>query len=435
MKKLRKPTALLLIFCMLLCRLVMDLANPVMEVQAGKLGVEETIFIDKLFEERAKEAKDNAKPSDRIAEDSQDQVDALWRNKAEYVDVTKLPKYNLPEEETTTQKITKDAAGEAAWETFLEGADQVLEGLENADPALSGDISSKALHGLLDAWNILNIIKAGIDLQNLEGSLELQIAQYISTLATLIVAALAFLGVIGFPWSMLIGFILALITSYLKDDETVERSLEGWELDDRGQLYYWDGKQKVPANVNAYKPNIYIYSSESQKVTVEFDYPQLLTVTIPEYKDSWTVTTGENGMLTDEEGNAYRYLFYESDTTKSLFQTDSGYRISADQRAQTFDRLLMDMGFTKQEREDFIEFWNEKLPEGVDYVMYPQSTDIVDLAMPVRISPAPESIERIWFVFLTDEGQEVKNPEEIVLVREDSYSVVEWGGLIFDEDK
>ena len=86
----------------------------------------------------------------------------------------------------------------------------------------------------------------------------------------------------------------------------------------------------------------------------------------------------------------------------------------------------------KQEIADFVEFWTEKLPQGTDYLMYPQNTAIVNRAMPIQILPKPDSMERMWFVFVTDDGRSVKEPKTEAIKR-NAYAVVEWGGIIADE--
>ena len=119
-------------------------------------------------------------------------------------------------------------------------------------------------------------------------------------------------------------------------------------------------------------------------------------------------------------------------SSKSLFQTETGYEIEAETREEEFAQILTEMGFNASEIADFVEFWDEKLEDGVDYIMYPQDTAAVNLAMPIIVNPMPESIERIWFVFEVDEGQRVEEPEDIVLERDDEYALVEWGGMIFE---
>lgn len=86
-------------------------------------------------------------------------------------------------------------------------------------------------------------------------------------------------------------------------------------------------------------------------------------------------------------------------------------------------------GFSEQEIGDFIVFWDEKL-EKEDYIMYPQETAIVDRAMPVEITPEPENITRMWFVFVLYDGQEYEEPEVEPFART-GYTVVEWGGMMF----
>ena len=66
-----------------------------------------------------------------------------------------------------------------------------------------------------------------------------------------------------------------------------------------------------------------------------------------------------------------------------------------------------------------------------DYIMYPQYTETVDKAMEVNITQAPENIVRIWFVFEEYDGQEYEE-EVIVPFTREGYTVVEWGGMVFE---
>ena len=194
-------------------------------------------------------------------------------------------------------------------------------------------------------------------------------------------------------------------------------------------LFPW---MKTPDGVNCYKPNIYFYTDSAKRLSVRFLYPGLVTVSIPDYESGWDVLLTEDDVLITEDGESFSFLFYESITSKSLFQTETGYEIEAETREEEFAQILTEMGFNASEIADFVEFWDEKLEDGVDYIMYPQDTAAVNLAMPIIVNPMPESIERIWFVFEVDEGQRVEEPEDIVLERDDEYALVEWGGMIFE---
>ena len=91
-------------------------------------------------------------------------------------------------------------------------------------------------------------------------------------------------------------------------------------------------------------------------------------------------------------GNSYGYLFYEALVKKKAFQTEEGFLIPADNRDETFRRILTAYGFNEQETADFIEYWSDYLKGGTDYLMYPMLTDGVNAAMPVSFSVNPDSI-------------------------------------------
>ena len=202
-------------------------------------------------------------------------------------------------------------------------------------------------------------------------------------------------------------------------------------LEEIGSLF---GLQtSVPRNVSCYKPNIYIYTQEETQVNVEFAYPDLLTTTIPEYKNNWNVIAKGDGRLVDTLGNneEYNYLFYESIAMPHFFQKDTGWLIVSNTREQQYRDILTDYGFNETEIADFIEYWTEKLPQGVDYIMYPQNTETVNYVMPVNVTPEPDSMERIWFTFEEYNGQRCGIPTITPIERKD-YAVVEWGGIILD---
>ncbi|MBS6397794.1 MAG: hypothetical protein KH452_11715 [Clostridiales bacterium] len=249
------------------------------------------------------------------------------------------------------------------------------------------------------------------------------------------IAAFSVIGMsIGFPWGMILSLVLEMILGLIQSGILDGIIPSGGSSNDNNlerQRY------KLPDGSNVYKPNIYIYSKEEREVEVSFEEPELLTVTIPEYQNGWRVTADAAGRLTDAAGVAYDYLFYESVTEPSIFQTESGWQIPADRRKECFEELLTDLGFNEREIKDFTDFWTEKLIQGTDYIMYPQGTELVDLAMPVTITEKPESLERIWFVFIRDDGRRVEEPQGNELNRGGescSYYVIEWGGLILPDE-
>ncbi len=329
-------------------------------------------------------------------------------------------------------KIAKDIDGSSLKNVFSDFKDTVQDASQDAFSAAG------IMDGMGTVFNGLNIITDVTDVANLVQDDETRSSgkaiEYLLLCADI---ALAVVGIMGlstglgvFIFGLLISLLLALVQSdwfkdWLKQNsgflDTLDKIFEA--------IIPW---LKTPANVNCYKPNIYIYSDKQREVTVEFELPQLLTTTIPDYSGSWQVETGEEGVLYDGAGNSYGFLFYESVTRPELFQTREGFFIPAGDREAAYRQILGAYGFNETEISDFVEFWTQKLPEGVDYFMYPQLTDTVDEAMPVTITPAPEAMERIWFVFETADGRNLPAPQVVPIQRAD-YTVVEWGGIILDE--
>lgn len=116
---------------------------------------------------------------------------------------------------------------------------------------------------------------------------------------------------------------------------------------------------------------------------------------------------------------------------KKAFQTEEGFLVPADNRDETFRRILTAYGFNEQETADFIEYWSDYLKGGTDYLMYPMLTDGVDAVMPVSFSVNPDSITRIWFVFAHHDESEIKKPE-ITPIERKGFTAVEWGGAVLD---
>ena len=203
---------------------------------------------------------------------------------------------------------------------------------------------------------------------------------------------------------------------------------------------YCQGASCNANGVNVYKPNIYLYPTEKQAVSVEFEMPELLTVTEPLYNGGWKVLASPDGKLKDlqsftdkngkQESEEYDYLFYESLTMPSGWQSDEGFVIPTENRKEVFTEILKAYGLNEKEIEDFNEFWCDKLDARKEYYMYPQLTEVIDERMPVDIKPAPDSILRIWFAF--DEKNVPEKEPELTCIERVGFTVIEWGGFILN---
>lgn len=224
------------------------------------------------------------------------------------------------------------------------------------------------------------------------------------------------------------------LPNFLQEREMAKRLAEAkkrYELT-HGVPYVKGAKgATAPANnVGVYKPNIYLYPEDETEFSVTFARPELLTVSDPQYEAGWQGTALPDGTLY-VNGDAYGFLFYESLTDERYYQRETGYLIPADNRETVFTKILTSYGLNAQEIADFNEFWCEKLTAGSEYAMYPQLTETVDSAMPVSVTPAPDSVLRIWFAFAENETPH-DTAEPQAFARE-GWVMMEWGGFFFRE--
>ncbi|MCI8638018.1 MAG: hypothetical protein HFG41_02430 [Coprococcus sp.] len=320
-----------------------------------------------------------------------------------------------------------DSAGNSFAQTALEFVEKASKKVAETLPEMKGfaNIGGKILSVIGGVFNALTIVSDMMEMENLNNQNEFWRAmEGLALLADAILAILSILaaiGLIGGGWLLaLLAFIVGIIAAILHSVEFADK--------------WGGGRIKPPDGVNALKPNIYIYYADSgTPVQVRFTYPRLLTTSIPDYSGGWDVTSLGDGQIVEKDGNVYDYLFYESMTSKGLFQRNEGYQIPAEKREESFHKILGNMGFNEQEISDFTDFWSRRLSAGVDYRMYPQSTERVDLAMPMTVTPKPEHIERIWFVFEKEDGQHLQEPDPFVMERDMQKTVIEWGGMVFGE--
>ncbi len=221
------------------------------------------------------------------------------------------------------------------------------------------------------------------------------------------------------------GWLQALTDTFAPDN--LEGSLsDGSEAVDYMQI-------RMGRNVNCYKPNLYLYGEAGTTMKLLFSSPMLLTRTIPEYTDGWAVELAEDGSLTVDGEGGYPYLFYESVTLPGIFQTKEGFFVEAADRRARLEEILSGYGLNRQEIQDFVEFWDGFLDKDTDYVMYPQTTETVDGAMPLEIlGTRPDHYFRLWFCFRArKEGLAVPALPHIVPASHEGTALVEWGGMVF----
>lgn len=179
--------------------------------------------------------------------------------------------------------------------------------------------------------------------------------------------------------------------------------------------------------LEVYKPNIYIYSEQDRSVNVKLYPYDYITQSIPLYdpEEGWKADVFAGSINGCDD-----YLFYEAKVPDRYLQRSKGFVIFADTRKSDMIDVLDQYGFNDKESRDFIEYWDQKLKDNVDYVFYPQGTKTINKIMPLEVSPEPESVFRLWFLIEAVENASINEMGEIETIKRKSFTLIEWGGIM-----
>ena len=182
-----------------------------------------------------------------------------------------------------------------------------------------------------------------------------------------------------------------------------------------------------PAQVILGKPAIYLYPQEETEVCVNVKLAQgQFDVTEPALGDGWRVTARPDGVLTDETGQNWPYLFWEA-SCSAQFDFSQGFVVPGRQAEEFLLLSLGKLGLNAQETADFMEFWLPQLEENPYNLIAFQQQAYTDLAR-LEIDPAPDSLIRVFMAWKPiDKPMEIL-PQPLQAPARQGFTVVEWGG-------
>lgn len=205
------------------------------------------------------------------------------------------------------------------------------------------------------------------------------------------------------------------------------------------------------------KPVVYLYPSVPTKVNLSFEAPISFSTTIPTYHQGWQVLAYPNGKLTDLQPqftdcatidsskigseyakqacvtNQYPYLYWAGQVQgKTYPQPQKGWVVAKADVEQFMNNTLDSIGFTAQEKNDMLAYWvPEMLSKDSPYyrISFLQTEEMNKFA-PMKISPAPESIYRLFLDYAPLAKNDISlQPQSLTKVKRQGFTMVEWGGL------
>lgn len=190
-----------------------------------------------------------------------------------------------------------------------------------------------------------------------------------------------------------------------------------------------DGNANLLINPEIYygKPVIYLYPQTAADITVRLPQTQL-TCTYPAYNDGWTVTADPDGTLVNHaDGKEYSYLFWEG---VGPLETDfsEGFCIRGEDTAAFLQETLSALGLTPREYNEFIVWWLPQM-QGNAWNLINFVWEEYDTAAPLDITPAPDTLLRVFMVWQASENfVEIPAPNLPTVPQRNGFTVIEWGG-------
>ncbi len=175
-----------------------------------------------------------------------------------------------------------------------------------------------------------------------------------------------------------------------------------------------------------YKPVIYLYPEEETKVSVNLTLNGELTCTYPAYGDGWNVTASPDGILTDENGMMYNYLYWEGDACVT-WDMSRGFCVKGDDTAKFLEDALAKLGLNRREANEFIVYWLPLMQENPYNIISFQSDVYTDAAV-LKVTPNPDTVIRVFMAYSASETYVEIEEQELLAPERTGFTVVEWGG-------
>jgi internalin A len=179
----------------------------------------------------------------------------------------------------------------------------------------------------------------------------------------------------------------------------------------------------------ALKPNIYLYPQQKTKLTVQLSFPlggSILT-SIPAYGNGWNITVDTNGVI----NNQYNNLFYESEQP-NIWQHYEGWVVKSTDLKSFFTENMAKYGFNEQEIADFTNYWVPRLTNFGYYIIYPQTTSVVNIVIALKISKQPDNMLRLFYLITGCNKPPAIAPSEPIIApfSRNGFVLAEWGVLL-----
>lgn len=192
-----------------------------------------------------------------------------------------------------------------------------------------------------------------------------------------------------------------------------------YDPDEQGNKYWFLGDYA--------KPVIYLYPEEETDVSVRLDLDGDITCAYPDYRDGWNVTAYPDGTIIDKyDGEEYYCLYWEGRGAAD-WDMSKGFAVKREDTADFLRSKLKEIGLTPRESNEFIIYWLPELQKNdCNFITF--QTEAYEKNAKLDISPAPDSLLRVFMVYEPCGTDFAPEPQEFEHFERNGFTVVEWGG-------
>lgn len=177
------------------------------------------------------------------------------------------------------------------------------------------------------------------------------------------------------------------------------------------------------------KPVIYLYPQTEQQIAVKVGADVKISDPLYDVKNGWTAIAKPNGQLT-VDGASYTSLFWEGIGYGQYPEITSGVVVKREDASNTIRNQLAQQGLVQTEINDFMTYWEAKIPTTSYIRLTWLSTEQMNQLAPLNVSPKPDTTIRV-FLDMAGLDQPIKMPKQnLKSVPRKGFTLVEWGGLI-----
>ncbi len=177
------------------------------------------------------------------------------------------------------------------------------------------------------------------------------------------------------------------------------------------------------------KPVIYLYPQKETKINVQVGAK--ISQSEPLYpQGGWNVLAKPNGELI-YQNQSYPYLFWEGLGIGDYPNyRNKGFVVSQKDLINTVYKHLSQLGLNQKESNDFMEFWQPKLPKTPYVRLTWFDTADMDKLAPLGVNPKPDTKIRIFLEFEGLEKPVNLIPQTLSAPKRTGFTLIEWGGLL-----